>query len=80
MRMEFATPSAIPRLRSLGLVTKISSPTIWSLFPSREVRRAQPSQSSSARPSSMETRGNSSAQRSYISISSWLFSLFPSKL
>ena len=43
--------------RRSGLVTKMSSPTNWILLPSVSVRSFQPSQSSSAQPSSMETIG-----------------------
>ena len=57
IRIELADFSAMPRARRLTLVTKRSSPTSWMRPPSVRWRRAQPSQSSSARPSSMETIG-----------------------
>ena len=46
------------------LVTKRSSPTSWTLSPSLSVSSFQPSQSSSARPSSIETMGYWRAQSS----------------
>ena len=48
---------ALPRISML--VTKMSSPTSWIFPPSSSVRFFQPSQSSSARPSSRETMGYS---------------------
>ena len=55
---------------NVGLVTKMSSPTSWTLAPRRLVSSAQPAQSSSARPSSRETIGYLSIQLSQRSISS----------
>ena len=49
------SPSAMPSARIFGLVTKMSSPTSWIFEPSALVRSAQPSQSFSPRPSSIET-------------------------
>src|SRR5208283_2053096 len=57
MRIELATCSSIPRLRNLGLVTKMSSPTSCVFAPSSRVRIFQPAQSSSASGSSSETIG-----------------------
>ncbi len=57
MRTELATPLSIPFRRIEGLVTKMSSPTIWTFFPIASVKIFQPSQSSSEKPSSMETTG-----------------------
>jgi hypothetical protein len=68
--MELAQRSLRPRVRNLGLVTKRSSPTSWTLSPSFLVSLAQPSQSFSARPSSRERMGylaHQPAQRSIIS-------------
>jgi len=56
-RIELATPSRMPRLRRSTLVTKRSSPTICTRSPRARVSEAQPSQSSSAMPSSIETIG-----------------------
>src|SRR6266581_3829816 len=56
-RMLLATPISMPRRRRTTLVTKISSPTSCTRFPSRLVSNRQPSQSSSARPSSMKLTG-----------------------
>ena len=53
MRMELAEPFSMPWARRSTLVTKRSSPTIWMRSPSLSVMSFQPSQSSSARPSSM---------------------------
>ena len=50
-------PSEMPRAKIFGLVTKMSSPTSWIFLPSSRVASFQPSQSSSARPSSIETMG-----------------------
>ena len=47
----------MPRRSRSGLVTKMSSPTIWIFAPSASVSSFQPSQSSSAQPSSIETIG-----------------------
>ncbi len=57
MRMLLATPSSMPRWNRLVLVTNTSSPTNWILSPSRSVINFQPSQSSSAKPSSIEQIG-----------------------
>ena len=57
MRMELATPSAMPSARMEGLVTNTSSPTSWVRSPRLAVSMPQPSQSLSAMPSSMEMMG-----------------------
>ena len=62
MRMLLATPSSMPRCSRLVLVTNKSSPTSWILSPSRSVISFQPSQSSSAKPSSIEQMGYFSTQ------------------
>jgi len=49
--------SLIPRATNFVLVTYRSSPTIWTLLPSAAVWARKPSQSFSARPSSIETMG-----------------------
>ena len=54
---EFAAPRSMPFWSSLALVTKLSSPTSWTRSPSILVKSTQPSQSSSAMPSSIETIG-----------------------
>ena len=54
---EFADRSAMPRRSRSGLVTKMSSPTIWTRSPTLAVSSCQPGQSSSASGSSMETMG-----------------------
>ena len=51
------TWSAMPRVRISGLVTNTSSPTSCTLAPSVDVSSFHPSQSPSARPSSIETMG-----------------------
>ena len=56
-RIELATCSRMPRDRRSTFVTNRSSPTICSFAPSFRVSAAQPSQSSSASPSSMLTIG-----------------------
>ena len=56
IRIELATFFDARCRRSL-LVTKRSSPTSWMRSPINSVRYFQPSQSSSASPSSMETMG-----------------------
>ena len=61
-RMAVPMPSLIPRPRRSGFVTKMSSPTTWHRPPSSDVRAAQPSQSSSARGSSIETMGKESSR------------------
>ena len=63
-RMALATPRSIPARSLSGLVTKRSSPTSWTFPPRRSVRSRHPSQSSSARPSSMERMGYFSTQAS----------------
>src|SRR5665811_218777 len=62
MSTELATFSWIPRRNNSSFVTKMSSPTSWTLSPRRSVRAFHPSQSSSARPSSIKTNGNSSTR------------------
>src|SRR5206468_12799302 len=67
MRMALAMPSLMPRERRSVLVTKRSSPTSWIFFledfvPTQLVSVFQPTQSSSAMPSSMETMGYFSTQ------------------
>ena len=52
--------SSIPLARIAGLVTNRSSPTSWISSPRVSVSCRQPSQSPSARPSSIETIGNRS--------------------
>ena len=56
-RIELATPASMPRSRRSTLVTKRSSPTSCTVAPRRWVMSAQPSQSSSAMPSSIDTIG-----------------------
>ena len=56
-RTALPTPSRIPRSRISALVTKMSSPTSCTRPPSALVWAAQPSQSSSAMPSSIDTIG-----------------------
>ena len=51
------TPSSMPLRRISGLVTNTSSPTSWTLVPSALVSSAQPRQSCSAQPSSIERIG-----------------------
>ena len=51
LQTEF--PDLRPILKKAGFVTNKSSPTSWILEPSSLVKRAQPSQSDSAKPSSM---------------------------
>ncbi len=74
---EFATPRPIASAMIAGLVTKMSSPTSWTLPPSRSVSAAHPSQSSSARPSSISHTGNRSTISAYRSIISALVSFRP---
>ena len=62
-------PFSMPSARIFGLVTKMSSPTSWTLLPSAFVRVAQPAQSFSPSPSSIETIGYSFTHFSYIAIS-----------
>src|SRR5215471_5601852 len=57
IRIELATALSIPSCRNWTLVTNRSSPTSWILLPTSLVNSDQPSQSFSARPSSMETIG-----------------------
>ena len=75
MRMLLAHFSARPRWRNLMLVTNRSSPTIWILSPSLAVSFVQPSQSSSARPSSMLRMGYLAHQAVQMSISSSLVAM-----
>ena len=56
-RIEFAVPDAMPRRSRSELVTNRSSPTSCTFAPSRSVSSFQPSQSSSAQPSSMDAIG-----------------------
>ena len=58
IRIELARPSLDAAASRAGLVTNRSSPTSWILSPSRSVSSFQPSKSSSAQPSSIETIGN----------------------
>ncbi len=60
-------PSSMPRWSRFVLVTKMSSPTNWILSPSLSVISFQPSQSSSAKPSSIEQMGYLSTQPAYFS-------------
>ena len=57
MSTVLATPRLTPSSSSFLFVTKISSPTSCTRPPRAPVRSFQPSQSSSAMPSSMETIG-----------------------
>ena len=57
-RIEFATPSRMPRPRKLVFVTKTSSPTSCVVCPSATVSFYQLAQSPSDIPSSMEMMGN----------------------
>ena len=70
MRMEFATPFSMPSLRMAGFVTKRSSPTSWTRLPRAAVSLAQPSQSPSAMPSSIEMIGYLLTQSSRTAIHS----------
>jgi hypothetical protein len=56
-RIELADPSRCPSPAASGLVTNRSSPTSWHLVADLLGQRFQPSQSSSAMPSSMEMIG-----------------------
>src|SRR5207253_10326958 len=56
IRIELATCLSIPSCRRSTFVTNKSSPTSWIFFPSSFVSSAQPSQSSSERPSSRNNR------------------------
>jgi hypothetical protein len=56
-RIALATSSSMPRARNSLFVTKRSSPTSWQRSPSAAVSLAQPFQSPSASPSSMDTMG-----------------------
>ncbi len=62
------------------LVTKRSSPTSWIFEPMVFVRSFQPSQSSSARPSSMEKMGYFSTHSAYILTISSALTFRPSVL
>ncbi len=79
-RSALPTPSAIPRARISGFVTKTSSPTSRIFAPSSFVMACQPFQSCSARPSSIDRIGyaaTSSAQyRIMPSVESVFFSPF----
>ncbi len=69
IRIELAMPFSIPSARRSVLVTNRSSPTSWIFLPSTSVMVFQPSQSSSAMPSSIEMMGycrTQSAQNSTI--------------
>ena len=55
--IELADFSIIPFLNLSVLVTNKSSPTSWTLFPNSLFNSDHPSQSSSAKPSSIETIG-----------------------
>ena len=57
IRIELQIPFWIPSARIFGLVTNRSSPTSWIFAPRAFVRSAQPLQSFSPRPSSIETMG-----------------------
>ena len=57
IRIELPTPRLMPSDRRVTFVTKRSSPTSWHFAPTSSVRAFQPSQSSSAMPSSMEAIG-----------------------
>ena len=57
MRIELAMPFSMPSARIFVFVTKRSSPTSWTFEPRAFVRSAQPAQSFSPRPSSIETSG-----------------------
>ena len=57
MSTEFAADASIARAIRSVLVTSRSSPTSWMVLPRRSVRCCQPDQSSSARPSSIDTIG-----------------------
>ena len=56
-QIELATPFLMPSASRFTLVTKRSSPTSWHFPVDRSVRSFQPSKSSSAMPSSIETIG-----------------------
>ena len=62
IRMALATSSSMPRWSRSVLVTNRSSPTSWTVSPTRSVSAAQPSQSFSSSASSMEMMGYSSTQ------------------
>ena len=57
IRIEFATPSSIPRCSVLLSVTNRSSPTSCTRSPIAAVNSFQPSQSFWSMPSSIETIG-----------------------
>ena len=65
IRTELAAPSSMPRAMRSVFVTSRSSPTSWTA--TRAARRAscQPGQSSSARPSSIETIGYRATQSAH---------------
>src|SRR5260370_1523151 len=71
IRIEFPTCSSIPRFKRSVLVTNKSSPTSWILSPSSSVSARQPCQSSSAKPSSMETIGYCRTQSDQKRTMSW---------
>ncbi len=61
-KTAFATPFSIPSCKRFTFVTNKSSPTNWHLEPINFVCSAQPAQSSSAIPSSIEMIGYLSTQ------------------
>src|SRR6266540_1976731 len=63
MSTEFATPFSIAWRTMAGFVTKMSSPTSFTLLPSFSVIAFHPSQSPSASPSSIDQMGNCRTER-----------------
>ena len=57
IKIEFETPKSIPFCNLFMFVTNKSSPTNWILSPNFSVKAFHPSQSSSAKPSSIEIIG-----------------------
>src|SRR4051794_23376276 len=64
-RIELATRASMPRESRSTLVTNRSSPTSCTRDPTRSVNADQPSQSSSAMPSSIDTIGYRSHQSAH---------------
>jgi len=77
MSAELATFFSMPSAMMAGLVTNRSSPTSWAFSPSCAVMAAQPSQSCSARPSSIDHTGYFAIIAAYRSIMSAVLSASP---
>src|SRR5690606_11620617 len=71
-RIELAAPVSMPLARNSLLVTNRSSPTSWTFSPSLAVSFCQPSQSFSARPSSIDRIGYLEHQSAQMEIMSSL--------